>query len=133
MDKVAEMLTKIRNAQMAGHSKVFIGASKLKLAVAKILERENFVGLVSQEKEGKFNVIKINLKYNQDSNTKRIPAIKGIEKVSKAGQRVYVKNKDTRSVKNNFGIAIISTSQGVMIGEESRKKGLGGEYICRVW
>lgn len=133
MDKVAEMLTRIRNAQTAGHARVFISASKLKLAIAKILERENFVGTISQEKQGKFNVIKIDLKYDQIPGAKKLPAIKGIEKMSKTGQRIYVKNKSIKSVKNRFGIAIISTSQGIMTGEESKKKGLGGEYICRVW
>jgi small subunit ribosomal protein S8 len=127
------MLTIIRNAQMAGHKEVRTSASKLKLAVAKILEKEGFVESASPEQENNFNVIKIGLKYNTISRTKKLPAITGLVRVSKEGQRVYIKKKDIRNVKNNYGLAIISTSKGVMTGEESKKLGLGGEYICRVW
>lgn len=130
MDKISEMLTKIRNAQMAGLKDVAIKPSKLKFALAEILEKEGFIESVSREKEG---MIKIILKYYQISQTNKIPAIKGMKKVSKAGQRIYVKNKDIKNVKNNYGLAIFSTSKGIMTGEESKKLGLGGEYICEVW
>jgi small subunit ribosomal protein S8 len=130
MDKISEMLTKIRNAQMAGQKEVDIKPSKLRFALAEILEKEGFVENVSREKEG---MIKIALKYHQISPTRKIPAIKGIRKISKAGQRIYIKNKDIRNVKNNYGTAIFSTSKGVMTGSDSRKLGLGGEYICEVW
>lgn len=133
MDKIAEMLTKIRNAQMAGHGDVSLSASKLKLAIAKILEREGFVETVTLEQEDSFSKIKIGLKYFPISKTKKIPAIKGIKRVSREGQRIYLKRKDIRTVKNNYGIAIVSTSRGVMTGQESYKLGLGGEYICEVW
>ena len=132
-DTIAQMLTTIRNAQMAGHKEAKISASKLKLAVAKILEKEGFVEFANIEQENNFNIIKIGLKYHAVSRTKRLPAITNLERVSKEGQRVYIKKKDIRKVKNNYGLAIISTSRGVMTGEESRKLGLGGEYICRVW
>ncbi|HPN96721.1 MAG TPA: 30S ribosomal protein S8 [Candidatus Moranbacteria bacterium] len=133
MDTIAQMLTKIRNAQMAGHKEVEINASRLKLAIARILEKEGFVESVSKEKNDNFEIIKIGLKYYQVSNTRKTPAIKGIQRVSKEGQRIYLKKKEIKNVKNKFGIAIISTSRGVMTGEESRKLGLGGEYICEVW
>lgn len=133
MDKIAEMLTKIRNAQMAGHKEVRIPASGLKLAIAKILGQEGFISSFSLEQEGKFNVIKIGLKYFEISRTKSIPAIQGIRRVSREGQRMYVGKQDIKNVKNKFGIAIISTSKGVMTGEESKKAGLGGEYVCEVW
>jgi small subunit ribosomal protein S8 len=131
MDKIAEMLTKIRNAQIAGHKEVLVKSSKLKFALAEILKKEGFVEDARNEKEAGF--IKIALKYYQESNTRKIPAIKGLKKISKGGQRIYIKSKDIRSVKNNYGTAIISTSKGIMTGDESKKLGLGGEYICEVW
>lgn len=131
MDKIAEMLTKIRNAQIAGHREVVVKPSKLKFALAGILRKEGYLEEVSQEKDGRG--IKIVLKYYQASNTQKVPAIKGLRKISKSGQRAYVKNKDIKSVKNSYGTAIFSTSKGIMTGEESKKKGLGGEYICQVW
>lgn len=133
MDKIADMLTQIRNAQMAGHSEVLMRASKLKLAIAKILEKEGFVNSVKVEKFENNEKIKVILKYHKISNTQKNPAIKGLKRISKGGQRIYVKNKDITKVKNNFGISIISTSRGIMTGEESKKLGLGGEYICEVW
>ena len=132
MDKISEMLTKIRNAQMAGHKEAKIRFSKFKFALAKILEKEGFVKSVFYD-ENKAEDMHIVLKYYQISRTQKMPAIKGIKKVSKLGQRIYVKNKDIKKVKNDFGIAIISTSKGVMAGEQSKKMGLGGEYICKVW
>jgi small subunit ribosomal protein S8 len=133
MDKIAEMLTKIRNAQMAGHKEVRITASKVKLAIAKILESEGFVASVSQERDNNTEVIKIDLKYRKVSPTKKLPAIQGIRRVSKLGQRIYIKKGEINKVKNGFGIGIISTSKGIMTNEQSRKTGLGGEYICEVW
>jgi len=133
LDPIAEMLTRIRNAQSAGHKDVEFGASKLKLAIAKILEKEGFVESVSKEKTDAFENIKVELKYHKVSNTQKLPAIKEIKRVSKEGQRIYVKNKDIRTVKNNFGISIISTPKGVMTGFEARKQGLGGEVVCEIW
>jgi small subunit ribosomal protein S8 len=131
MDKISEMLTKIRNAQMAEHKEVFIKSSKLKFALAKILEKEGYIESVSEGKEGE--EIKIILKYYKVSNTEKFPAIKGIRKISRSGQRIYIKSKDIKNVKNQYGTAVFSTSKGLMTGEESRKVGLGGEYICEVW
>lgn len=133
LDPIAEMLTRIRNAQSAGHKDVVFAASKLKLAIAKILEKEGFVSTVAKEKLDAIEMIKVELKYHRVSNTQKLPSIKGIKRVSKEGQRVYVKNKDIRAVKNNFGISIISTPKGVMTGFEAKKAGLGGEVVCEVW
>lgn len=133
MDTIANMLTKIRNAQLAGHKEVEIPASNLKMALAKILEKEGFVEKVSKEKKEHVEKIRIALKYIKVSDVKQDPAISGIVKVSKSGQRIYVKNKNVRSVKNNFGIAVISTPKGLMTDYEAKKSGLGGEYICKVW
>ena len=132
MDKVAEMLTKIRNAQMAERADLEVGFSKLKFALAEILKKEGFIGDVFQFGD-KIKKIKIILKYNQLSRTKKVSAIRGIRKISKSGQRIYVKSKDIKNVKNKYGKAIFSTSKGVMTGENSRKAGLGGEYLCEVW
>ena len=118
---------------MAGHKDVEFSASKLKLAIAEILKKEGFVESVSKEKNNMIESIKVELKYHKVSNTQKLPAIKEIKRVSKEGQRIYVKNKEIRSVKNNFGISIISTPKGVMTGFEARKLGLGGEVVCEVW
>jgi small subunit ribosomal protein S8 len=133
MDKIADMLTQIRNAQMAGHNEVLIKTSKIRLSIAKILEKEGFVSLVMSEKIDDADRIKITLKYHKVSNMRKAPAIQGLRRISREGQRIYIKNKDIRTVKNKFGIAILSTSKGLMTGEESRKLGIGGEYICEVW
>lgn len=135
IDPIADMLTKIRNAQRAGLKDVLINASKVKLAIAKILEKEGFIESVAEEKNeaSGFKNIRIHLKYHRLSQTKKIPAIRQLERVSHEGQRIYIKSKELRPVKNNFGLAIVSTSQGVMTSFEARKKGLGGEYLCRVW
>ena len=131
MDKIAEMLTKIRNAQMAGHESVEIKFSKFKLALAQILKKEGFVEAVTENKDSK--TIKIGLKYVQVTSTEKAPAIRGMKKISKSGQRIYIKSKDIKNVKNDFGVAIFSTSKGVMTGEDSKKLGLGGEYVCEIW
>lgn len=133
LDPISEMLTKIRNAQQAGHKTVSVSASKIKLALAKILEKEGFVEAVSMEKNKNFDDIKIGLKYYPVSNTKKIPAIKGLRRISTEGQRIYVRNKDIKGVKSGYGVAIISTSKGVMTDKESKASKLGGEYICEIW
>jgi small subunit ribosomal protein S8 len=130
------MLTRIRNAYAAGHSKVVMPASKLKFAIAEVFVKENFVENVERVKDennDKFENICITLKYDQISSTLRKPAIKGIHQISKQGQRTYIKKDDINKVKNGFGISVISTSQGVMTGKNARKKGLGGEVICELW
>jgi small subunit ribosomal protein S8 len=133
MDTIANMLTKIRNAQMAGHREVEIQSSKLRMALANILAKEGFIEKVLEEKGSNYDSIKLILKYYTGANMKKDPAVKGIRKISRAGQRIYVKNKDIRSVKNRYGIAVISTSKGLMTDYEAKKHGLGGEYICEVW
>lgn len=133
LDPIAEMLARINNAQMAGLKEVSVRASKLKFALAQILEKEGFVESVVKEKGEKFESVKIILKYQVISKTKTVPSIKGIRRISKEGQRRYLKSKDLRQVKNNFGIGIISTSHGVMTNLEAKKNGLGGEYLCEVW
>lgn len=132
MDTISQMLTKIRNAQMAGHKETQVTFSKFKFALAKILEREGFLESVFKEGKDK-ETIRLVLRYIDKSKTKKIPAITGIEKVSRPGQRIYIRNDHIKKIKNNFGISIISTSKGVMTGKESREKKVGGEYVCNVW
>jgi small subunit ribosomal protein S8 len=133
MDKVAEMLTKIRNAQMARHAEVKVPSSKLKLAIVKTLEKEGFIGGAFKEKEESLEFIKIILKYKKIGMTGKFPAISGIRRISRLGQRKYIKKDEIRKVKNGFGVGVISTSRGVLTDREAKKMGLGGEYICEVW
>jgi len=127
------MLTRIRNAQAAGKLVVSFPASKLKRVIADILLREGFVARVEKEEEGVKATLSVWLKYTDISPTKKAPAIQEITLVSKQGRRIYVKSHDVKKVKNGYGIAIVSTSQGVMTGGEAYAKGLGGEYLCKVW
>jgi len=134
LDPISEMLTRIRNAQMAGHSEVVFSSSKLKKAIAEVLLKSGFLESVSDVKSDKFAMIKIDLKYkSKEGSGELVPAIRSIKRVSKEGQRIYVSKDDIRSVKNGVGIAILSTSKGVITGEEARKNGIGGELICEVW
>jgi small subunit ribosomal protein S8 len=133
LDPIADMLTRIRNAQKAGHTRVSMPHSKLKLVIATILAKEGFVNSVAEGTEGNFKTLEVALKYTQVTPTKKKPGINEITRVSKEGCRIYVQSNQIKKVKNGFGIAVISTSQGVMTGGEAYAKGLGGEYICKVW
>jgi len=133
LDPIADMLTRIRNAQMVKHKEVSVPFSKLKLSIAKILEQRNFIESVKKEMGETFPVLKIVLKYEVVSNTEKNPAIREIKRVSRQGQRIYVKKTDIKRVKNGYGISIISTSHGMMTGDKARKLGLGGEVICELW
>ncbi len=134
LDPISEMLTRIRNASRAGHASVSMPSSKMKAKIADVLAKEGFVGSVSvsDKKNGK-RTLTIDLLYHNIDRTRRESAIRQINRVSREGQRVYVRSSDIRPVKNGFGISIISTSQGIMTGKEARKKRLGGEVICEVW
>lgn len=134
LDPISDMLTRIRNAQRAGHSEVVFPASKFKEAIAKVLKDRGFVDGVERIKGKSFDSLKVSLKYyKSDDSNKVLPAINQIKKVSKEGQRIYVRKEDTRKVKNGMGVAIVSTSKGVLSGEDARKEGVGGELICEVW
>ena len=128
-DPVADMLTRIRNANIAGHKTVEIPASNIKKSIAGILLEEGFIGgydLIEDDKQG---VIKVEMKYGP-SNEK---VINGIKKISKPGLKVYAKAADVPKVLGGLGIAIVSTSKGVISDKEARKLGIGGEVICFVW
>lgn len=128
-DPIADFLTRIRNANMVMHEKVEIPASKTKKALAEILKREGFVKDYEYIEDGKQGVIRIYLKYG--SNKEKV--ITGLKRISKPGLRVYCKKDEIPRVLGGLGIAIISTSQGIVTDKEARKKGLGGEVICYVW
>lgn len=126
-DPIADMLTRIRNAVMVRHDSVLIPTSRIKLAMAKILKEEGFISEYEVLK-GKERVIKINLKYNAQKR----PAMSSLERVSKPGLRVYVERNEIPRVGGGLGIAIISTSKGVMTGQHARRQGIGGELLCFV-
>jgi small subunit ribosomal protein S8 len=108
--------------------------SKLKLSIAKILQERNFVESVEEETGAStLPALKIVLKYDKVSNTQKDPAIREIKRVSRQGQRIYVKKTGIKRVKNGYGISIVSTSKGIMPGDKAQKMGLGGEVICEVW
>ena len=129
-DTISDMLTRIRNANMVKHQIVQIPATRMSLAIAEILKTEGFIAdFEAYEEEGKKYIL-ISLKYTGKS---RQPVICKIERVSKPGLRVYSKSSDLPKVLNNLGIAIISTSQGVMTNITARKLGVGGEVLCYIW
>jgi small subunit ribosomal protein S8 len=127
------MLTRVRNAQRAAKKTVSFPASKLKLAIANTLLERKFIERVETTTEGAHENIILTLKYSETSPLKHIPVIENLKRVSHEGCRVYVARGEIRKVKNGYGMAIISTSKGVMSGEEAYRRGLGGEYICEVW
>ncbi|AFA49601.1 30S ribosomal protein S8 [Acetobacterium woodii] len=128
-DPIADMLTRIRNANDAGHKTVEMPASKEKKAIAQILLEEGYINKVDYIADEKQGLIKIALKYGE--NKSRVVA--GIKRISKPGLRVYAGKDDVPKVLNGLGIAIVSTSKGVMTDKNARKAGIGGEVICYVW
>ena len=127
-DPIADMLTRIRNAVMARHDSVLVPASKMKMSVARVLREEGFIGEYEVLKSKTHRIIKIHLKYS-DRNQ---PVITGLERVSKPGLRVYVGQKEIPRIHGGLGIAIVSTSKGVMTGHQAWRQGIGGELLCYV-
>ncbi|MCD6364024.1 MAG: 30S ribosomal protein S8 [Synergistetes bacterium] len=128
-DPIGDMLTRIRNANTAYHESVDIPLSKIKLEIAKILKREGFIKGFKIVKEGKIPMIRIFLKYGPDKER----VITGLKRVSKPGLRIYVGKSKLPKVMGGLGIAIISTSSGIMTDKEAREKGIGGEVLCYIW
>lgn len=128
-DPIADMLTRIRNANTQGHETVEIPASKMKKSIAEILKEEGFITDFVVIEDGKQGIIKIGMKYA--ANKERV--ITGIKKISKPGLKVYAKANEVPRVLGGLGIAILSTSKGVISDKEARKNGVGGEVICYVW
>lgn len=128
-DPIADLLTRIRNANMVRHEKLEVPASKIKREIAEILKREGFIRDVEYVEDSKQGIIRLFLKYGQ--NNERV--ITGIKRISKPGLRVYAKSNEVPRVLNGLGIAIISTSQGVLSDKEARAKQAGGEVLAYVW
>ena len=129
-DPIADMLTRIRNANTAKHDTVDVPASKMKLAIANILLDEGYIAKYDLEEDGHFQTIHITLKYGADKNEK---VITGLKRISKPGLRVYANTEDIPRVLGGLGTAIISTNKGVVTDKEARKLGVGGEVLCFVW
>jgi small subunit ribosomal protein S8 len=128
-DPIADMLTRIRNANSVYHDKVEMPASKIKQAVIQILKEEGFVKDFELIKDSKQGVLRVSLKYGPN----REKVIAGIKRISKPGLRVYAKKDQLPRVLGGLGIALVSTSQGIMTDKQARKSGLGGEVLAFVW
>lgn len=128
-DPIADMLTRIRNAIMVKHDVVLMPSSRMKLSIARILKEEGFINDYEVLRDKSHRAIKIYLKYSD----KNQPVLSGLERVSKPGLRVYAQRKEIPRVYSGLGIAILSTSKGVMTGQQAWRQRLGGELLCYVW
>ncbi|MDD2972271.1 MAG: 30S ribosomal protein S8 [Lachnospiraceae bacterium] len=129
-DPIADMLTRIRNANTAKHDTVDVPSSKMKLAIASILLDEGYIKKYDMIEDGEFKTIRIALKYGEDKNDK---IITGLKRISKPGLRVYANREELPKVLGGLGVAIISTNQGVITDKEARKLNVGGEVLAFVW
>lgn len=129
MDTVAQFLTRVRNAGVARHEKVDVPSSKLRVGLAEILASSGFIRSFKVAKDSKQGVMRVYLRYDEGG----AHAITNIQRVSRPGRRVYVKSTDIPTIRSGMGMTIISTSRGLMNGDEAKKNNLGGELICKVW
>ena len=129
-DPIADMLTRIRNANSAKHDTVDVPASKMKIAIADILLDEGYIAKYNIINDGGFKTIRIVLKYGADKNEK---VISGLKRISKPGLRVYAGTADVPKVLGGLGVAILSTNKGIITDKIARKEGVGGEVLCFVW
>jgi len=127
-DPITDMLNQIKNAQAVEKTEVFIPLSKIKNEIALILTREGFIGETKTITKGKSKILKILLKYNG-----KTPAITGIKRVSKPGQRIYQQSSEIKKVYGGYGASVVSTSKGLMTGKEAKKQKIGGEVLLKVW
>ncbi|MGC6491676.1 MAG: 30S ribosomal protein S8 [Myxococcota bacterium] len=129
-DPIADLLTRIRNAQTAGHPSVMVPRSKVKVAILNILKSEGFIeGYVDDPSKNYQGVLKVFLRYDDAL----VGSIRGLTRISKPGRRVYVGKADVPRVRNGLGIAILTTPRGVLTDRQARHAGVGGEVICHVW
>ena len=128
VDPISDMLTRIRNAQAVSHKTVVIPFSKLKFNLAKVLEKEKLVGKVVTQGRKTRKTIEIELKYEKGE-----PIASNLKRISKPGQRIYIRKDRLRPIRQGYGLTIISTPSGLMTNKEAKKKGLGGEVICEIW
>ena len=127
-DPIADFLNRIRNAQALLKEEVLVPFSNLKYEIAKILEEQKFIKKAGKKGKTQKRVIEITLRYDEGKS-----AISGLKRISKPGQRIYKGFKDLRPVRSGYGIAVISTSKGLMADKEARKQKLGGEVLCEIW
>ena len=130
-DPIADMLTRIRNAQERYHPEVSLPSSKMKEAIARILKEEGYIEDYQVRADGAKRILTLKLKYKGKRGKERV--IRGLQRVSKPGRRVYVGADEIPSVLGGLGIAILSTSQGILTGQEARQRRIGGEVLCYVW
>ena len=128
-DPIADMLTRIRNANMVSHPEVEIPSSKLKVSLAKLLKEEGYITNYSERTVGKFKVLTVALKYDEAGK----PIITNLQRISRPGLRSYCKAKNLPQVLGGMGIAIVSTSKGLLTDRRARKENIGGEVLCYVW
>jgi len=128
-DPIADMLTRIRNAGMAGHASVEMPSSKFKFELAKVLKSEGYIAEFSVKDVDKFKIMSITLKYNENGK----PLITKLKRASKPGLRVYMKSKNIPKILGGLGIAIVSTSKGLLTDRRARKENVGGEVLCYIW
>jgi len=128
-DPIADMLTRVRNASRARHTEVVVPASRTKREIARILKDEGFIADVREEQDGPSAVLRLTLKYVDG----KVPVVSGLKRISKPGLRVYARKTEIPRVLGGLGLAILSTSHGVMTGSQARKLNLGGEVLCYVW
>lgn len=129
MDVISDFLTRIRNASASGHEKLDVPSSRVKLGIASILQDSGFIRSFKIARTEKHSVMRLYLKYNEDGKA----AILNIKRVSRPGRRIYVNSKSIPKVRSGFGLAIVSTSQGIMSGEQAETRKLGGELLCQIW
>ena len=128
-DPIADMLTRIRNALEAQHRQVLVPSSKMKVAIARIFKKEGFIRHFDVSKRGPQPVLRIILKYDE----KRQPVLRVLKRVSKPGRRIYANRRQIPRVQSGMGVAILSTSKGVVTDRQARRMGVGGEVICYIW
>ena len=133
-DPIADMLTRIRNAMMAGHAEVVMPCSNIKKEIARILKEEGFIEdfSVNEGEKPSQTTLQIKIKYAGERRSRK-PVITGIERVSRPGRRVYTRHDEIPWVLSGMGISILSTPKGVMTGQRARQEGVGGEILCKVW
>ena len=129
-DPIADMLTRIRNANLSRHETTQIPASRMTSSIAKVLQSEGFISDIKEEGEGYKRKLILSLKYNEKT---RQPVIKKLKRVSKPGLRVYANRRELPRVLGGIGVAIVSTSKGIMTARQARREGVGGEVLCYVW
>lgn len=127
-DPIADMLTRIRNAAAVKKPEVVLPFSKVKFSIARLLEAERYIKAVSETEIGRFKQINIKLKYDNGQ-----PAISHLKRISKPGQKIYINSQEIPKILNGYGLAVLSTSKGIMTGKQARKENIGGELMCEIW